>query len=281
MTGAGGHSERLWDLLSDRALEGLSQADDAELSALLAQAPEVDAHSLERASAALATALVAPQAMPARLRARLDGDVDSVLAGVRTLGGRPRGSRAETGEGGPIAFPGAAQRTAARGGTGWGWVAAAACLLMAVASWWPGSPARPAPGTRDAAVRLARAQDTVRWDWAAAGELEKAGVVGGVAWSTGEQVGLMRFTGLPLNDPAREQYQLWIFDPSQSDKTPIDGGVFNARAAPGGGTELIVPINAKLKVTGPTLFAITIEKPGGVVVSDRSRLVLLAQPPKT
>jgi cysteine-rich repeat protein len=44
------------------------------------------------------------------------------------------------------------------------------------------------------------------------------------------------------------------------------------------GGETIVPIDAKLRVREGVLFAVTIEEPGGVVVSDRERLVLLAQP---
>jgi hypothetical protein len=43
------------------------------------------------------------------------------------------------------------------------------------------------------------------------------------------------------------------------------------------GGEVIVPIHAKLKVTKPTLFAVTVEKPGGVVVSKRERIVVLAK----
>ena len=42
---------------------------------------------------------------------------------------------------------------------------------------------------------------------------------------------------------------------------------------PGGGD---IPIRATLPVGQPTLFAVTVEKPGGVVVSDRSQLALAA-----
>jgi hypothetical protein len=40
-----------------------------------------------------------------------------------------------------------------------------------------------------------------------------------------------------------------------------------------------VPIDPRLPIGKPTLFAITVEKPGGVVVSKRERLPLLAQVP--
>ena len=38
-----------------------------------------------------------------------------------------------------------------------------------------------------------------------------------------------------------------------------------------------MPIEAKLPVSNAVMFAITVERPGGVVVSDRSRLPLLAK----
>ena len=53
----------------------------------------------------------------------------------------------------------------------------------------------------------------------------------------------------------------------------VDGGVFDI--GPG---EVIVPIRAALPVTTPKLFAVTIEKPGGVVVSSRQRIVVTAAP---
>jgi anti-sigma-K factor RskA len=81
----------------------------------------------------------------------------------------------------------------------------------------------------------------------------------------------MRFVGLPVNDASVEQYQLWIIDPARDDE-PIDGGVFNVSNS----GEVIVPIDAKLQVVRPQAFAITIEKPGGVVVSTQERLPLLA-----
>jgi anti-sigma-K factor RskA len=82
----------------------------------------------------------------------------------------------------------------------------------------------------------------------------------------------MRFRGLPVNTPSKEQYQLWIFAKNQSDSTPIDGGVFDITST----EEVIIPINAKLFVQDAFMFAVTIEKPGGVVVSSRERLPLLA-----
>ena len=63
-----------------------------------------------------------------------------------------------------------------------------------------------------------------------------------------------------------------IIDPSRDEK-PVDGGVFDIASF----GESIVAIQAKLRVNKPTVFAITVEKPGGVVVSDQTRLPLLAK----
>ena len=70
------------------------------------------------------------------------------------------------------------------------------------------------------------------------------------------------------------QYQLWIFDAKQDERYPIDGGVFDVDPQSG---DVIVPIRAKLHVVDPKMFAVTVEKPGGVVVSSRDRIALLAK----
>jgi hypothetical protein len=101
---------------------------------------------------------------------------------------------------------------------------------------------------------------------------------GDVVWSQRLQRGSMRFRGLAANDPAVEQYQLWIFDAERDAAHPVDGGVFDVAGTDADG-EVCVPIDARLPIGKPTLFAITVEKPGGVVVSKRDRLPLLAKVP--
>ena len=87
----------------------------------------------------------------------------------------------------------------------------------------------------------------------------------------------MRFKGLAVNDAKQLQYQLWIFDKHRDQAFPVDGGVFDVSST----GEVIVPISAKLRVDEPVLFAVTVEAPGGVVVSKRERIVVTAAPPKT
>jgi anti-sigma-K factor RskA len=100
----------------------------------------------------------------------------------------------------------------------------------------------------------------------AAAGFEKA--TGEVVWSDQQQTGYFRIADLAPNDPAQAQYQLWIVDPTRDSK-PVDGGVFDI--TPG---QNVVKIHAKLHVDKPAIFAITKEKPGGVVVSAGPLLVV-------
>lgn len=151
----------------------------------------------------------------------------------------------------------------------------------------PQNPENPTPvAPQSAAEKLALARDelltkqpdALQLSWTAtpdpAAQRSDGQVASGdLVWSTTTQQGFMRFRQLAVNDPTREQYQLWIFDADQDERYPVDGGVFDVSAD----GEVIVPITAKLRVNRPTLFAITVEKPGGVVVSTRERLPLLAK----
>jgi hypothetical protein len=154
------------------------------------------------------------------------------------------------------------------------WLISAACLLLAAFTWISSRPRQQA-GPDVAQLRaelIASNQGLVRANWSA-GPTPIGDATGDVVWSAPRQQGFMRFRGLPVNSPTKEQYQLWIFDKNQSDKTPIDGGVFDIPTT----GEVIVPINAKLRVQDAFMFAVTVEKPGGVVVSSRERLPLLAK----
>ncbi|EMI58244.1 anti-sigma factor [Rhodopirellula sallentina] len=159
------------------------------------------------------------------------------------------------------------------------WIAAAASLLFAIGTWMTsdnGTTLDPANSPVAVTVEEARedvllAADQITVDWAPGTTPFDAPVDGDVVWSTSQQAGYMRFVGMPVNDPTQEQYQLWIIDPARDDE-PIDGGVFDVTST----GEVIVPIDAKLTVVDPAAFAITIEKPGGVVVSTQERLPLLA-----
>lgn len=102
---------------------------------------------------------------------------------------------------------------------------------------------------------------------------EMAKITGDVVWSDEKQAGYLKVRGLPTNDKTKTTYQLWIFEENQGDKTPIDGGTFDIDA----NGDVVIPINAKLRTKNPALFAITVEKPGGVVVSKRDKIAALAK----
>lgn len=156
------------------------------------------------------------------------------------------------------------------------WIIAAACMALTVLTIVSSRPIGPVKEvSRDAtqlrAELISAAKDLVQVKWAD-GPTPISGAEGDVVWSPSQQQGYLRFRGLTVNVPTVQQYQLWIFDKNQSDKTPIDGGVFDITSD----QEVIIPIQAKLRVQEAYLFAVTIEKPGGVVVSSRERLPLLA-----
>lgn len=147
-----------------------------------------------------------------------------------------------------------------------GWLAAAAAVLFFMLSGDDGAETVADPAA--AARELARAEGAIVAPWSV-GDLE-----GDVVWSDAANSGYMRIDGLPVNDPSQAQYQLWIFrgqDPSKEDH-PIDGGVFDVPRA----GQVVIPIDAKLNVGHAGLFAVTVEEPGGVVVSDREPIVALA-----
>lgn len=104
------------------------------------------------------------------------------------------------------------------------------------------------------------------------------GVEGRVVWSDEAQRGFMVLKGLAVNDPKVEQYQLWIFDTDPGQEIPVDGGVFDvSKAEQDANTgEVIIPFKPHVPVAKGVMFAITIEQPGGVMRSDRSRLPVLA-----
>lgn len=121
---------------------------------------------------------------------------------------------------------------------------------------------------------LASQRDVTTLAWTPTKDPNGAGATGDVVWSASAQRGYMRFVGLKPNDLKRIQYQLWIFDKDRDQAYPVDGGVFDVSST----GEVVVPITARLKVNKPVLFAVTIEKPGGVVVSKRERIVVTAAP---
>ncbi len=242
--------ERIDELLSQRATEGLSAAETVELDQLIRHYPSFDSEVVERAAAAVAVAMLDRfEPLPPGLRRRIEADAASALPPPVVLKfERPAASRASV----------------------WPWLAAAAALAVAAIGWWP-SDAMRSPAAERAALIAAGAAAV---QWAPTADPAGAGASGDIVWDGRTQQGVMRFNALAVNEPTRFQYQLWIFDAARDERYPVDGGVFDI---PSGGGEILVPIRAKLPVSNAVLFAVTVEAPGGVVVSGRERIVLTAE----
>ncbi|MCK6447227.1 MAG: anti-sigma factor [Planctomycetes bacterium] len=300
-------AERFEELRTLRALGTLTAAECREFTALLAERANVDLEADDLTVAALELARLGPELapLPQALAQRLQADAQAHFAarGAQAPASAARASTelANT-EPASAAPASAAPASKARGAAdsavpverkstapspttrstsretpihelrprssrgSWGWVAAAAALVLALVGWWPrvAGPDRVAPAAARDELLAHGGVLTVPWQ----GTDFAKGADGDVVWDPATQRGFMRIRGLAKNDPAREQYQLWIFDETQ--KHPIDGGVFDV----GADGELVIPIDPKLHVAKPTLFAVTVEKPGGVVVSAQEKIVL-------
>jgi len=112
--------------------------------------------------------------------------------------------------------------------------------------------------------------DLIEYNWFAQTD-EFCDCSGSVVWSDDGQRGFITLAGLPMNDPTQNQYQIWIVDPNMH-ANPVDGGVFDIRTAD---APTIIPINPKLPIDKAKGFAITLEQPGGVVISQKP-LILTA-----
>jgi len=256
--------QRLHELLADRAVQGLEPEEQAELNALLAQAPELDDDSFERTAAAIDLSLSGSEfePLPVHLSDRIAADAVGHLPSARKSADRPTRVARSAEQLSPIR----------RYREVVAWLVAAACLLVAVFA-WRGGGERAVPLAEQREQLLDEA-DVIQVDWTATEDPAAREASGDVVWSNARQEGFLRLKGLAANDPQQNQYQLWIFDAQRDERHPVDGGVFDMAAG-----EVIIPIRARLQVHEPTLFAVTLEKPGGVVVSERGRLPLLAKVP--
>ncbi|MDB6086119.1 MAG: Anti-sigma-K factor rskA [Gammaproteobacteria bacterium] len=290
MSNTGPHDqpdEAMVDLLIKQVTEGLTPDEQRELERLDSTVADTLLPDLERAAAAIALGATASatEQLPPSLQARIEQQAQTFLAEHR-----------------PVEFKAARQPPAAeplkvsRAGAA-GWIAAAACLLLAVFGWLrplqppsappaadvhvtaPPAPVPPAPEIPQAppspaeerAALMAR-PDTMKVNLGATKDPIAAGVSGDAVWDPVTQRGFLHFAGLPPNDPNVHQYQIWIFDGARDKRYPVDGGVFDV---PANASEVVIPIRAALLVRAAKGFAVTVEKPGGVVVSGLHHVVVL------
>jgi len=257
--------ERMQQLLADRATEGLDMGSASELDPWLWSHPNQDVDGFERAAAAINIATLPPitDSLPSTLRDRILCDAGLFFGTMASRRFAPEACLEKP----VMGLARVERRWAGRVA----WYLAAACLVLAVLGWWQvfsnGKPSIAAV-PRQYAEFVRQTGDLVRASWVGK-EPGFTVVSGDLVWSNANQHGFMRLVGVPPNDPQVAQYQLWIVDPDR-DKHPIDGGVFDVRTA----GEVVIPIDAKLHADNPKVFAITLEKPGGVVVSGGPLLVV-------
>lgn len=286
--------ERMLELLTDEVLFGLSEQESVELQELLAEFPEFKPDdSLEQTATAISLSnLPLNEPMPKNLQAKILADAD------KFFGFEKKEEVAEVSEKpSDYAIPSVTQNADIRtldyekptsSWTSWlGWgIAAFACLALAVNIWMtrinPNEDVAKNPTPTETPKKepsiveqkqqlLASAKDLVKTIWASADKTKE--LDGEIVWSNEKQEGYATFRGLPTNDKSKETYQLWIFDKNQDEKTPVDGGVFDVNE----NGEVIIKLDPKIKVGDPKMFAVTAEKPGGVVVSKQEKVVALAK----
>ena len=269
--------ERLLDLLCKRAVSGLNEKETQELDELeRSVGSPVDLQSLELTAAAISTAGVWPDdKLPDHLKAGIVKKADDFF----------NEQKAASSNAHPVVVEPAAP---SRSIWGWlGWAAAALASIALIANIWitnsrapqiagPGATPTPTPEqlapTQMRDKFMASARDMVKAELGK-GNMPDIAAAGDVVWSDSMQEGYVRVSGVPKNDKNAYTYQLWIFDETQDPKTPIDGGTFDVNED----GEVVIPIDARLKTRNPKAFAITMEKPGGVVVSKQEKVPAMAQ----
>ena len=259
---------RLEELMVEAATQGLSPQDQAELQAAIAadDSLRIEAEAYELAATAVELALTQQKvdALPDALRDKL------IAAATQDA---PSSAPPLKLSGNAAASPEPTTKFSFTDGRMFGWYAAIAALiaLAFVLAFEPKQPTNtPEQTLAEQYEALADDADTVTASWgfnADGGDPAYANTSGEVIWNADQQTGYMKLAGLPVNDPTKLQYQLWIVDGSRDleieNTNRIDGGVFDITAE----GEVIVPINAKLIARDAAAFAITVETPGGVVES--------------
>ena len=296
--------DRLEELLAASAVEGLCLPQREELDALLMAQVEIEseAHDIaavdndlfERAVAALDVGMVTAQPepeLPAHLLETLtrqgeafvaarSGNLQSSTSSRSTpthLTSSPV-SKALTHQPVPAESPTAqlaADKPQPRESYSlWNSLTAlSVCVVLALALVWIFWPPQDATlSIADAYARLAAESGSATIAWG-------DDVEGDIVWNQEKQEGYMRFRGVASNNPAISQYQLWIVDSNRSG-APVDGGVFDISATQTENEDVYVRVQPKLRIKQPGAFAVTVEEPGGVVVSNQDIVLTTASWPE-
>lgn len=340
---------RLDELLIDRATVGLDASEEAEVRLLLEQSGRTVGatgadDTYEMLAAAMDLAMQPPakdEKLPVQLRNRIlaAGDVwlnqrelEAQITSSRSTRADARvelleqtallDDRTDTGVLARIGGGMSARRVIAGLRQNSGWLAAAACLTLAVLGWLrptttgtltgqggpstmataaqPGNDITGQPAADDVSTRLARFiadnhDDLKLLPLAMASTAQRAigtideptedlvgppaqlalaataSPVGEVIWSSTQQSGFLRLSGLPSLKRPGDQYQLWIVDALRDPTHPVPAGVFDV---PAGASEVLLPVNAAVRIDHAVRFSITVERSGGSVTPSLDSLVV-------
>jgi len=268
-------NDRWFELLAQRATEGLSDADTQAFEAAQDEYGATEAEEFELAAAALAEAMAISdeiEPMPDAVRQRLDQVADRWIEAQT-----PAPIPISRGRGGVLSWT--------------GWAVAAAAILVAFVISLPGGKTDTNPAAMRTALLSSQQSEVSGWISLPDSPLGlpthqfDKGIAGDVVWDESADEGYMRISGLAINDPTKYQYQLWVFDATRPPgeqyadapldilkQYPVDGGVFDVTTT----GEIVIPIDAKLPVNDAVIFAVTVEPPGGSVVSQRDVVFLAA-----
>ncbi len=274
--------EKMLDLLILKATGEITKEESETLEKLEDTFPEFkDDISFELATAAISLIdLKIEEEMPAHLQARIFADAENHFGSAEKQ--NDGGANGETEEF-QKTFAFDKPKSSIWQSLGW-LVAGLACIALAVNLWVtynrpkeivqnppPQLTPTPTPNLAEQRQQLIASGNAAQKSWSDFDPKKPLNVEGDVVWSNTAQKGFMRFKNLPVNDKTKETYQVWIFDETQ--KNPVSAGVFDANEA----GEIIIPMNAAIKVSKPTMVGITVEKPGGVMVSGLEKVMAVAK----
>ena len=272
------YSDELVDLLIKDATEGLTEEEKKELYMLQYEFPDFDSEFADDAMAALSLAMVGRgERLPRHLRdnildaANAPNSLDADDENVASLDVQRRKQQAHKEQ---------KRLSRARATSSAGWWTAAAAFVLAVAGWWPRlstDPSQVVASNEPTRQELLASGHAIRASWTPADAAEQP-LVGDVVFDPVSQRGFLTFRGIPKNDPRLAQYQLWIVDAHRKQPEPVDGGVFNVTGTPStSGNDVVIPFEAKLPIGQPAAFVVTLEQPGGVVISKQEKVLALAK----
>lgn len=271
--------EKLLELLSDQVIFGLSDEESAELERLKQKFPDWEEHSFESLATVISLSkLPTNEQLPESLRQKITAEAEIFFS---QKDGMPDDSGTTS-----VISNTFDMETEPAQNFGWNWlgwaVAAVALVALGINIWFlqtrptteiaenPMPTVTSTPTLNEKFNQLLASGDTIKANF---DPLSFKSFKGNIVWSNAEQKGYMRLSGLPVNDKSKETYQLWIVDAAQGEKTPVSGGVFDVDE----NGEVIIPVDAEVLVKDPKAFAITVEKPGGVVVSRQEKVAGIAK----